>query len=447
MNFKELLKNYESQMIKDLCGLLSIKSVLEESPDTPGEPFGAGLRESLDYVLELGNRYGFRTLNVDNIAGHIEYGEGEEIIGVLCHVDVVPADGQWDYPPFAGTVAGDRIYGRGAVDNKGPTISSLYALRLLKDLNIAPDKKIRLIIGTDEESKWRGITRYFQVCPMPAFGFSPDADFPLIYGEKGVLHIKLTDKSGSVVTVKSGNRHNVVPAKAEASAGSGLEKEFLKYLSENALSGSAADGVLILNGRGAHAMEPDNGINAAVMMARFLHRHADSNLLRFVNDVLSDSRLKHAGLAFSDPEMKDLTCNLGILEITREGGFACLDFRYPIRWDKERFLESFKRLASEYGLTAEITFDIPVHYVDKDDPDIKILHEAYIKHTGDVSTPLKTIGGGTYARALRKGVAFGIHFPGNEEVVHRANEYIAIKDLLTATAIYAEALYRLACEK
>lgn len=447
MNFLQSLKKYEQELIEDLRGLLACKSVLEENPDDPEAPFGIGLRQSLDYVLKLGARYGFETLNVDNIAGHIEYGEGEEIIGVLCHVDVVPADGKWDYPPFTGTVVNGRIYGRGAVDDKGPTISSLYALRLLKDAGIVPKKKIRLIIGTDEESHWRGISRYLQVCPMPDFGFSPDADFPLIYGEKGILQIKLSATRGSNLTLKSGSRYNVVPAEAEARNADGLEKEFLDHLKENDLAGAAQDGVLTLHGLSAHAMEPERGVNAAAKMARFLAGRTDNDLLRFVNDVLGDSRLKKAGFAFTDPEMKDLTCNLGILEINEKGGFVCLDFRYPIRWDKDGFLKEFFNLAASYNLTAEITTHKPVHYIDKDDPDIKKMHEAYVKYTGDTESPLKTIGGGTYARALRKGVAFGIHFPGNEDVVHQANEYIAIKDLLTATAIYAEALYRLTCEE
>ena len=128
---------------------------------------------------------GFWTKNVANVAGHIEYGSGEGIIGILCHVDVVPAQGNWTFPPFSGTVSGGRIYSRGASDDKGPTIAALYALKALKDMGFQPKKRIRLIIGTDEESHWRGIKKYFQECEMPDLGFSPDAAFPVIYGRKG----------------------------------------------------------------------------------------------------------------------------------------------------------------------------------------------------------------------------------------------------------------------
>ncbi|MCK9536126.1 MAG: dipeptidase PepV [Bacilli bacterium] len=445
MKFLQLAKKYETELINDLNGLLAIESTLEENPDSKDAPFGEGIRKSLDYVLALGERYGFKTMNIDNVAGHIEYGEGEDIIGILCHVDVVPAEGEWDYPPFAGTFVNGKIYGRGTVDDKGPTICSLYALRILKDLNIMPKKKIRLIIGTDEESKWRGITRYFQVCSMPGFGFSPDADFPLIYGEKGILHIELVDNCQSLLRVKSGSRYNVVPAQAIADVDCSIKKEYLDYLANNKISGYIDNNTFFLKGKSAHAMEPDNGINAAVKMSQFLVGHTDNNLIRFVNDILSDSRLKNAGLAYSDPEMNDLTCNLGILEINENKGKACLDFRYPIRWDKDQFLKRFRATAANYQLCFNITADKPVHYVNKDDSDIMKLHQAYIKYTDDTQTPLQTIGGGTYARALQKGIAFGIAFPGREEVAHRANEYIAIDDLLTATAIYTEAISKLGC--
>lgn len=448
MNFLNIINKYEDEMINDLKGLLEIESTLRENPDSADAPFGEGIRNSLNYVLDLGKRYGFDVKNVDNIAGHIEYGSGDEIVGILCHVDVVPADAaEWEHNPFAGTVTAGRIYGRGAVDDKGPTISVLYALRMLKDLNIVPKKRIRLIIGTDEESGWRGIKRYFQKCEMPCFGFSPDADFPLIYGEKGILRIEINDTLPSEIKVKSGNRYNVVPALAIAEINRPLEKEYLRYLGENGLNGYFDNDTLFLKGKSAHAMAPDLGINAAVKLTNFLVDYTENSLIHFSNDVLTDSRLKKAGLDFYDSEMQDLTCNLGILEINEKGGKACLDLRYPIRWNKDRFLRSFEEKILNYKLSYQVIEDKPVHYIDKDESEIKILHRAYIKYTKDDKTPLKTIGGGTYARALKKGVAFGIVFPGRNDVVHQANEYISIEDLIVATAIYAEAVFQLGYDK
>ncbi len=191
MNLKEIVNKNQDGLIKDLIKLLQIDTVLVEQPENKEAPFGNGIRDALLYVLELGESMGFKTKNVENIAGHIEFGEGDEIIGVLCHLDVVPAGDGWTYPPFSGTVVGDKLFARGALDDKGPLMSSLYALKALKDSGVKLTKKVRLIIGTDEETDWRGINRYLEVCEMPDMAFSPDAEFPLIYGEKGIMSIDI----------------------------------------------------------------------------------------------------------------------------------------------------------------------------------------------------------------------------------------------------------------
>lgn len=443
MNFLNYATTYKTAVVESLQKLLSFDGTLKENPDSIDAPFGEGIRDSLRYVLELGRAWGFKTKNIDNIAGHIEYGDGDEIIGILCHVDVVPADGKWTYPPFSGTVVDGKIFGRGAVDDKGPTICSLYALKILKDLGIVPKKKIRLIIGTDEESHWRGITRYFQTNEMPDFGFSPDASFPIIYGEKGIMHIELINEAPSDIIVQSGSRFNVVPEQALARHCKHLYPKYTKYIKSHNYNGEIKQDTLYLYGKSAHAMEPEKGMNAAYRMAAFLAEYTEDGLIAFVRDVLRDSRLKEAGFHFSDHEMGDLTCNLGILNTGKDGGKACLDFRYPRNWDKVKFLEDFRNLAETYGLHVHISQDKQPHYVDKNDPDILTLHAAYIKYTKDTITPLFTIGGGTYARALEKGVAFGLSFPGREDVVHQTDEYVLTEDLVMALAIYTEAIYQL----
>lgn len=181
-------------------------------------------------MLKLGASFGFKTKEVDHIAGHIEFGEGEEIIGVLVHVDVVPAVGDWLYPPFSGTVADGKIYARGALDDKGPAVCALYAFKLLKDLGFKPNKRLRLIIGTDEETSWRGIKRYFEKEEMPLFGFSPDANFPLIYGEKGIMSLDLLGAGDPKLFFKAGVRYNVVPDYAEAKIDQDVSEAFHAFL-------------------------------------------------------------------------------------------------------------------------------------------------------------------------------------------------------------------------
>jgi succinyl-diaminopimelate desuccinylase len=439
MKILEIVKKNQEEMIKDMQGLLRIDATLEENPDSLESPFGEGIKESLNYVLELGRSFGFNVVNHKNIAGHIEYGKGEEIIGILCHVDTVPAVGKWKYPPFSATVEGNKLYSRGASDDKGPTISSLYALKALKDLNIKLNKRVRLIIGTDEETAWRGITDYFKHYEMPEVGFSPDADYPVIYGEKGIMSIDVESNELSDILFKAGVRYNVVPDEASVKLAKDVKDEFNKYLEKFNLEGSVSE-KLTLIGKTAHAMEPNGGINAIIKLVEFLKNHSSNNLVKFIFDKLTDTRFKKMGLNFSDPEMKDLTVNVAILEIKEKHGKLGLNLRYPINWDKDEFFKEFSKQASSYGLTAKIISNQNPHYVDKEDPLVKTLHNAYSHYSKDDVTPLLTIGGGTYARALKKGVAFGATFPGNVDVAHQPDEYINLDEIVLSTAIIAKAV-------
>ncbi|NLD26519.1 MAG: dipeptidase PepV [Acholeplasmataceae bacterium] len=443
MDFLSKVNENKEKMIQDMQGLLRIDSTLIENPDSKEAPFGEGIRQSLDYLLDLGEKMGFAVKNVNNVSGHIEYGEGQDIVGILVHVDVVPAIGKWKYPPFSATIEGNKLYARGANDDKGPAIAALYALKALKDLGVKLNKRVRLIIGTDEETSWRGIKEYFKVCEMPTVGFSPDAEFPVIYGEKGIMSIDVIDEAPSDLLFAAGDRYNVVPDEARVRIDKDLQKEFHAFLEATGLSGEYGDEI-ILHGKAAHAMEPNNGINAMIRLCEFLSGHVNNSLIQFVADKLNDSRFKAIGLDFSDPEMKDLTVNAAVLKIDNRQGKLGLNLRYPINWDKEAFLKNFREQAASYGLNCLIRSDQVPHYVDKNDPLVKTLHNAYIEYTGDTKSELLTIGGGTYARALKKGVAFGVVFPGREEVAHQVDEYVIIEDILLATAIMTKAIYDLA---
>lgn len=444
MNFLQYVNKNQDSLIKDLIKLLQIDTVLVEQPQNLEAPFGDGLRAALDYVLKLGESMGFKTKNIDNIAGHIEFGDGEEIIGILCHLDVVPTGDGWTYPPFSGTVIGDKLYARGALDDKGPLMSALYAMKIVKDLNLKLNKRVRLIVGTDEESNWRGIKRYLEVEKMPDLGFSPDANFPIIYGEKGIMSIDVLskEKDEALISLEAGDRYNVVPEKAVAKINTKLEG-FENYLKEHQLKGKLEGNVIEVIGKRAHAMEPRNGVNALVHLCHYLSKYHQNGLVNFIGKNLTDSRFKDMGLNFTDEEMGDLTVNVAVAKIDSNQGKLGLNLRYPINWNKEAFISKFTKAAEEFNLEVKIIKDENPHYVDKNSDLVKTLHEAYIKYTDDRNTPLQTIGGGTYARALKNAVAFGMLMPGRPDVVHEIDEYIIISDMLISTAIFADAIYEL----
>ena len=194
IDWKHEVDQRKDQLIADLQGLLKIESVLDEQNGTEDAPLGIEVKKALDYLLKLGEKDGFNAKNVGNLAGHLEMGKGEGLLGILCHVDVVPEGDGWSFDPFGGEIKEEESYARGAIDDKGPTMAAYYAMKIVKDLGLPLEKRVRMIIGTDEESEWRCVERYFQEEEMPDIGFAPDADFPIINAEKGIADFDLVQR-------------------------------------------------------------------------------------------------------------------------------------------------------------------------------------------------------------------------------------------------------------
>jgi succinyl-diaminopimelate desuccinylase len=465
INWMEEVEKRKEDFIKDLQGLLQIKSVLNENDKTLEAPLGIGIKDALDYMLNMGNKDGFITENVGNLAGHLEMGQGDKLLGILGHVDVVPEGDGWSVDPYGAVIKDGKIYARGSSDDKGPTIAAYYGMKIVKELGLPLGKRVRLIIGTDEESDWRCVEHYFAEEEMPDMGFVPDADFPIIFAEKGISDYDIVQDIGSntpnadlqLLSFQSGRRYNMVPDFAEVHllVNSGVEKmdqKYRNYLSEWKLEGDISvnknELILTLVGKSAHGAEPRNGMNAGIFLAKFLNDlEIDVQGRKFVETISSffnKSRGEVFNISYQDEESGELTINVGIMDYTTEkGGRIGLNMRYPVTFDIEKGKGKIEETLKNSALKMENFTDSKPTYVKKDDPLIQTLQKVYEEQTGE-KAELLAIGGGTYSRVLDHGVAFGALFPGREDVMHQKDEYAIVDDLLKATAIYAQAIYELA---
>ena len=465
-NWQKEVELRKDELIADTQKLLQIKSTLDEAAATPEVPFGPGIKEALDFMLQLGEADGFKTKNVDNYGAHLEMGNGEELLGILGHLDVVPAGEGWTSDPYSAEIRDGKIFARGALDDKGPTMAAYYAMKIIKDLGVDLNKRVRLILGTDEESDWRCMDHYFEKEEMPTIGFVPDADFPIIYAEKGIADFTLDMEAKSTATesvaVKSfeaGQRFNMVPeaAKAIISLGSTNEEnewevKYEQYLKENNLKGKVTvsnnEMIFTMEGISVHGMEPDNGLNAGLKLADFLVmmplQGDDQAFFGFIHQYLSsESRGRKLGVAYTDEITGDLTINYGIITYKNgQAGKIAFNMRYPVTYDFENGWKTIEQIASKHQFKANIKTHLGPHHVDANSQLVKTLQNIYQEHTGE-EPELLAIGGGTYARALKNAVAFGPLFPGREDIAHQKDEYIIVEDLLKATAMYAQAIYEL----
>lgn len=441
-----MVEKYREQMIRSLQELIAFPSIkydglTEEGYTTEnGAPFGRNISAALEYTLGLCQKLGFRTKNCDGFVGYAEYGEGGEIMAILTHLDVVPEGNDWTYPPFGGEVHDGRIYGRGAIDDKGPAIAAIYALKAAADSGAKFGKRVRLIFGVDEEKTWKDMAYYAAHEELPAFGFTPDANFPVVYCEKELIHcdlVKYFDGTGRRWNLSGGVANNAVPDSCELewTDGNGETHEMVK------------------KGVSAHGSRPEEGTNAVTMLMAQLKGDIEAGkadcpaelagCVDFYRDCIGEQTDgSPMGINFQDEVSGGTTLNMGKIRANEKECRLSIDIRFPLAATKELVLETIQERIKGYGFAIENVTNFPAVYLEKESPFLKTLMRIYRKHTGDRTEPI-LMGGGTYARAMKNVVAFGPRFPGREVTEHQKNEYISVEDFIKSAEIYAEAIQEL----
>lgn len=461
MNWLTKSDEYMEDLLTDLKGLIAIPSLRNDEEACVGAPFGKGCREALDYMLELGRKEGFDVLDVDGYAGVISYGDSDESVGVLGHLDVVPVGEGWSKDPFTLTLEHDVLYGRGVLDDKGPGMCGFYGLKMLKDSGVKLKKKVMLIYGCDEESGMECMDYYVKHGEVPQIGFVPDADFPVIYGEKGGLHIELAGKTNTIIrSMKAGERANIVIGRASAIIKE-WEDRYLDlfdfYLRTNGLEGSVAytgsEVELMIEGTFSHAAMPYNGVNAALHLLNFIGQTYGDKFAIDTYAMLKDWQGKPLGIDIEGAYMGFLTMNTGIVNIEDGNAQIVIDIRYPNDADVDYIVNCFEQGIKDinYDLQLQVKKNSKPLFVDPNSSLVTSLMEVYREYSGDTFSPAKTMGGGTYARKLPNFVAFGPEFPhaaGEDDIFiggpHQKDEGIRMEDMRKAIAIYAAAIEKLA---
>ena len=444
---KLLFEKERKNGLEILKKLISFKTVLDEYKENDEAPFGIENKKALEYILDVAKKDGFNVKNVDNYAGHIEFGSGDEILGVLAHLDVVPVkEDEWESDPFEIRFSDNKMYARGILDDKGPLVASYIALKMLKESGFKPKRRIRLIMGCDEESGSRCLERYLEKEEKPTLGFSPDATFPLIYGEKAMITYDIFGKleDDTILSFDAGERYNIVPSIASMKLSKDLSKEFIKFLKDNNYNGEYKDNTYTAYGLAAHAMNPELGVNAIYILFEFLAKYTDSKLAKFMDEYfLGDTWGKKIGYDMYDEEMKYLTSNVAICKISNNEFKVGVNCRVPLDSQLQVVSDKVKVASEKYGYNYQVLHQSNRHYVSPKSPLVKTLMDVYKKVTKDeVNGPI-TIGGGTYAREIGNAVAYGPLLVGREDVCHIANEYLFESDFNTAIEVYYNAILEL----
>lgn len=450
----EYFASNRDEIIKSISELVAIESVRGSAAQ--GMPFGKMPYLALQKALEIAEGFGFKTQNHEGYVGTVDMGDGEAELGILAHLDVVPAGEGWSTNPFEVVEKDGKIYGRGVSDDKGPAMAAFYAMKAVKDLGFTLKKNCRLILGTDEECGSSDLEHYFEKNPYPKYTFTPDAEFPVTNGEKGrfTKHFyKKVDFSGGKKYIKkiyAGEAANAVPDYAEAELVGVSEAEFLAAAEKAKNTGAqfSFDGEkIICRGTSAHASLPENGNNPITALLELLSNIAfDESCAEFTGALkVLFPHGKYNGESFG----VDMSDRLGRLTLTLDtvcfenGEFdGCFDTRTPMTANEKNCAEPIAEKLSVHGFTIEDTQMIAAHYVDENSEFVKTLLGVYEKYTGDEGECV-SMGGGTYVHDIENGVAFGAISRGTVTNMHGANEFMPIEDILTAAEIFAEVIIRI----
>ncbi|MEG1560759.1 MAG: Sapep family Mn(2+)-dependent dipeptidase [Clostridia bacterium] len=442
----KIIESKRGEMIATLKESVSIRSV--KGDPKPGAPFGTEVKRALMSFLAKAEQLGFSCYERDGYYGCIDYGEGKETLAVLAHLDVVPEGEGWTHAPYGGEIENERMYGRGTMDDKGPAVSALYALYAIKEAGFLGDRKVRLILGCDEESGCNCINHYKKLEKEPEIAFSPDAEYPVVNSEKGIIHAAFEKKYPTEIKIDCGTVPNVVP---------GIAKIFVP-LSKTEVEAAASscgfpvsiseakNGVNIeITGLSAHASMPESGDNALIstleLLLKLNLKEQDLALIREINAAFDrESHGKLMDLDFSDASGRT-TVSPSILKIDENGlTMLVIDLRLPTSLNLNDVKAKIEKSLPNLKLIhASLTNG---HFVDKDSELVTKLLASYNGRKGGVGEP-KAIGGGTYAKAFKNAVAFGCEMPGEISTVHMPDEFLDLNELMFNAYVMADAIMSL----
>lgn len=446
------LKEHEEEMVRDLQGCLAIRSL--KAPQAAGAPFGAKVKECLTYTLNLADGMGFDTKDEQGYYGCIDDGEGTEMLGILVHLDIVPEGTGWDHDPFGKELADGKLYGRGTLDDKGPAIAAIYALKAVRESGIPLKRKVRIILGCDEESGMECMKHYKENDVIPDLSFSPDGEFPLTNSEKTIVHAVFERKFHSSISVTAGEVANVVPG--EATAVVPLPIEEVKAVAETFGNNSPCGLVLKAVDTGtqiktigsiAHASMPEDGLNALQGMFHFLSllplEKDDMNIVLTLKEKFKMEYYGQSVGLYKADDSGRLTLNMGVMRWNEKGFKLTFDLRCPTSLSAEGIKKALCDAMEPTGASLA-SFNFKPGYCLPDDAEIvsKLL-QVFKDRTGE-DLPPKKIGGGTYARTLPNAVSFGPEGYFCESSAHMANEYITVDQLMFNAQIMADAIIALA---
>ena len=445
INFKDLVKPYYEEALETLKKDVSINSIYDEKTISKDAPYGAGVKKCFDFLKELALKDGFNVDTCDGRALEISFGEGKNLIYVLAHQDVVPVSGNWKFGPFNPTIEDDKLYGRGTSDDKGPGISAYYALKALKDNGLINNFRVRLVFGGDEERGSSCLEYYFNTLKkeQPTYGFTPDGDFPLIYGEKGIVNYKYEGHLplNNVISIKAGVVSNSVIDKATVKVSEPEKLE--EYLVNHPVIKyeKVSEDTFNFIGKAAHGSLPELGVNSGIIALGVLGDVYNNPMLTLLCNEYGDPFGQNMHVKYESKDMGKTTYNVGLISYENGVFSMTVNFRHPENCNPDEVLAKVEACSP---LPIQVLSKTPyLYYNPETTPFIKALYEVYKEETGDLIHKPMAIGGGTYAKEAVNTVAFGSCFPGKVDHIHEANEKIDLEDFYGSMPIYAHAIYAL----
>ena len=449
------LSKYTPEIVKTLQELIRIKTV-EDTP-VEGGPFGIGNKICLERTLEICKELGFKVKNLDGYCGYAEIGEGEELVGIIGHLDVVPEGEGWKYPAYCGDIIDGELWGRGAWDDKGPVVISIYAIKALMDSGFKFNKRVRLIFGCNEESGSRCMEHYLKVDEPISYGVSPDANFPVIFAEKTInnVEVKGSATESGTITLKyldAGIVINSVPDKCKFVLVCGCENcknravdTLDKYFKENNIKYSVMNIGNELEyevcGKASHGSLPELGVNAASYAITGLSKVIDNSFVKFYSECIETCVHGEKLGCYACDEYGPIAVNIGLVHYENNEFSIKINSRLPFNTNSELMISQIKETVSKYeNVTATLLSSSTGFKMDENSIMIQSLANAYKEVTKDYDAKPICIGGGTYARAFNNCVAFGPEMEGyGEIIIHQPNERIQIRAIEDIMKIYYKA--------